>query len=69
MWPPELFGVLSITCEKVTEEWGEVFHEFTKGEGSFWNNVYLSIHSGFSEGRGSHFRKGANQYKTKKKRI
>ena len=28
-----------------------------------------STHLGFSEGRGSNFRKGANQYKRKKKQI
>ena len=33
-------------------------------------NVFKTVaHLGFSEGRGPNFRKGANQYKTKKKRI
>ena len=34
------------------------------------HDIHISgVHVGFSEGRGPNFRKGANQYKTKKKRI
>ena len=31
------FVILSIVCDKVTEEWREVFQEFAKGGEPFWN--------------------------------
>ena len=30
-------------CDKVTEEWGEIFEEFAKMKGSFWINVDVSM--------------------------
>ena len=36
---------------------------------SYQANKTASSHLEFSEGRGPNFRKGANQYKTKKERI
>ena len=36
---------------------------------SFFEFVKSGVHLGLSEGRGPNFRKGANQYKRKKKRI
>ena len=44
--PTEQFVILSIICDKVTEEWGEIFEELKKEGGSFWNNI-LSLNVGF----------------------
>ena len=40
---PSVDPLLSIVCNKVTEEWGEIFEELAKEGGSFWNNVDVSM--------------------------
>ena len=41
--PTDTFVIVSIICDKVAEEWGEVFQELGKRGRSFWNNVNLSM--------------------------
>ena len=36
------FVLLSIVCDKVTDQWREIFEEDAKEGGSFWNNVDIS---------------------------
>ena len=47
---PSVNPLLSIVCNKVTEEWGEIFEELAKEGWSFWNkrlNGYKEVCSTF----------------------
>ena len=40
---PSVDPLFSIVCDKVTEEWGEIFEELARERRSFWKNVDVSM--------------------------